>query len=242
METGDIMNLIISGLNKSFPGVDLYRDFQIEFRERRITGIMGPSGCGKTTLLNMITGAVAPDSGEFLGLAGKRVSCIFQEPRLLPWKTVSENVEFVLKDLFSKNDRNKIVSDLLKMVSLGEFAGHYPREISSGMRQRAAAARAFAYPSDILVMDEPFRALDLKLKRSLIESFRKLWDTDRRTVVFVTHDVDEALLLCDEIYIFSGPPVRIIKRIAVTLSDGEYFPEDSLREAVKNEIYHCMKG
>ncbi|MBU7006744.1 ABC transporter ATP-binding protein [Phosphitispora fastidiosa] len=236
------MNLSISGLYKSFPGVDLYQDFRIEFREGRITGILGPSGCGKTTLLNMITGTIAPDSGEFLGLAGKRVSCIFQEPRLLPWKTVSENVEFVLKDLFPQNDRSKIVSGLLKMVSLGDFAGHYPREISSGMRQRAAAARAFAYPSDILVMDEPFRALDLKLKRSLINSFRKLWDTDRRTVVFVTHDVDEALMLCDEIYIFGGPPVRIIKKIAVTLSDGEYFPEDSLREAIKNEIYHCMKG
>jgi len=236
------MNLIISGLNKSFPGVDLYRDFRIEFGEGRITGILGPSGCGKTTLLNMITGTVVPDSGEFLGLAGKRVSCIFQEPRLLPWQTVSENVEFVLKDLYSQSERSKIVSGLLKMVSLGEFAGHYPREISSGMKQRVAAARAFAYPSDILVMDEPFRALDLKLKRALINSFRQLWDTDRRTVVFVTHDVDEALWLCDEIYIFSEPPVRIIKKIAVTLSDGEYFPEDNLRETIKNEIYHFIKG
>ncbi|WP_418790397.1 ABC transporter ATP-binding protein [Phosphitispora sp. TUW77] len=235
------MNLNISGLNKSFPGVNLFKDFRIEFKRKMITGILGPSGCGKTTLLNMITGTIEPDSGEFLGFAGKRISYIFQEPRLLPWKTVTENVEFVLKDIYPKTERGTIVSSLLEMVGLVKFAGYYPWQLSSGMRQRVSAARAFAYPSDILVMDEPFRALDIKLKMSLIKSFRKLWDIDKRTVIFVTHDVDEALWLCDEIYVFSGPPVSIIKIITVTQNDREYFSDNNLKTAVKNEFYLLMK-
>ena len=230
------MSMFIKDISKSFSGLNLYRDFNVKFRDSQITGILGPSGCGKTTLLNMITGNVRPDSGEILGFKDKRVSAVFQEPRLLPWKTVTGNIDFVLKDLFSREERNQIIARLLKMVSLDGFANYYPKELSSGMKQRVAIARALAYPSEILLLDEPFRALDLKLKVSLIRSLRALWNTDQKTVIFVTHDVDEVLLLCDMIYVFEGPPVSIINKIEVTLKEEERLAGNRQSDCIKRQI------
>lgn len=203
------MSLKIKGLYKDFNEISLYRDFGIDFPEGTITCILGPSGCGKTTLLNIIGNIIKPDGGTLTGFEGKIISYIFQDPRLLPWKTVEENIKFVLsKDLTTEEQQTK-VSQFLQLVELNGFARYYPSKLSGGMRQRVSIARAFAYPSDIILMDEPLKGLDIKLKLNLIQTFSRIWQTDKRTVIFVTHDVDESLLLGNEIVVLTQAPVKI---------------------------------
>ena len=222
------MSLTIKNLNKSFQDINLFKDFNIEIQQNTISCILGPSGCGKTTLLNMISGTLKPDSGSFIGLDDKELSYIFQEPRLLPWKTVKENISFVTNDQNLKDEQKNIVDRYIRLVNLEEFTNYYPNKLSGGMKQRVAIARAFSYPSDLILMDEPFKALDLKLKLNLMKAFRRIWQTDKRTVIFVTHDVDEAIMMGDEIFIFSKNPVKIKKKIINTLppnSKGIHNPD-----------------
>lgn len=225
------MSLEIKGLYKQFDSLSLYSDFDITFQEGTITCILGPSGCGKTTLLNIIGDIIKPDSGNLSGFKEKSISYIFQDPRLLPWKTVEENIGFVLKTDMPAEKRNKITAQLIRLMELEEFAGFYPSKLSGGMRQRVSIARAFAYPSDIILMDEPLKELDIKLKSTLIRFFSRIWQTDKRTVIFVTHDVDEALLLGNEIIVLSRPPVQIMLNKHIDLPAEKRSPDsDSLKE------------
>lgn len=202
-------------ISKAFGEVTLFNDFSLGFAEGRITCILGPSGCGKTTLLNIIGGLVKPDSGSVDGLEGKAISYIFQDPRLLPWKTVRGNIEFVLSHELSATERNNCADRFIRLVELEDFADYYPSGLSGGMRQRVSIARAFAFPSEIILMDEPLKGLDLKLKLNLIRTFSRIWETDKRTVIFVTHDVEESLLLSNEILVMSRAPVHIVTRLKV---------------------------
>jgi NitT/TauT family transport system ATP-binding protein len=225
------MSLEIKDLHKKFDNVSLYSDFSITFNEGTITCILGPSGCGKTTLLNIIGDIIKPDKGHLSGFKGKTISYIFQDPRLLPWKTVEENIGFVLRKDMPSEERKKITEQLIRLMELEDFAGYYPSRLSGGMRQRVSIARAFAYPSDIILMDEPLKGLDIKLKLNLIRIFSRMWQTDKRTVIFVTHDVDEALLLGNEIMVFSRPPARIVLNNKVDLSfDKRSTDSESLKE------------
>jgi NitT/TauT family transport system ATP-binding protein len=225
------MSLDIKGLYKDFDNISLYSDFNIDFSEETITCILGPSGCGKTTLLNIIGNTIKPDSGKLVGFDGKVISYIFQDTRLLPWKTVEANIGFVLSDELPIEERQKIVNQFIRLVELEGFAGYYPSKLSGGMRQRVSIARAFAYPSDIILMDEALKGLDIKLKLNLIQTFLQIWQADKRTVIFVTHDVDEALLLGNEIIVLSRAPVQIVARqkVEVPVSnrslDSIYFKE-----------------
>jgi NitT/TauT family transport system ATP-binding protein len=204
------MSLEVRNINKSFNGINLYRDFNLSFPEGTITCILGPSGCGKTTLLNIIGEITAPDSGKRIGFDDRRFSYIFQEDRLLPWKSVQGNIEFVMSRNLSPAERHEQATRFIHLVHLEGFAGYYPSQLSGGMRQRVSIARAFACHSDIILMDEPLKGLDPALKQNMLRWFSEIWKTDRRTVIFVTHDVDEALLLGKEIVVLSRPPVRII--------------------------------
>lgn len=203
--------LKIEGLNKAFGNLQIFRDFSITFPAGKINCILGPSGCGKTTLLNIMCGNEKADFVNNNGFTRYRFSYVFQDARLLPWKTVFQNLEFTLKDSVAKDLLYKTVTEYLELVELEKFRHYFPKELSGGMKQRLSLARAFSFPSDIILMDEPFKALDIKLKKNLINRFYKLWEKDRRTVIFVTHDVDEALELGQEIYLFSDPPVRVLK-------------------------------
>ena len=214
------MSIQLKNIHKSFGNVEVYRDFSLSLPERKISCILGPSGCGKTSLLNMIGGILAQDSGTIEGLKDKIFSFIFQEPRLLPWKTVKANLQFVLKGANIKG-YEKIIERNLQIVGLQNFAHFYPSQLSGGMKQRVAIARAFCYPSNLILMDEPLKTLDPKLKWSLMKTFLKLWREDQRTVIFVTHDVDEALVLGEEIFVFSRPPVKIKKRYTNPLREEE---------------------
>lgn len=233
------MSLKIEKLNKSFKDINLFKDFNIEIKENTITCILGPSGCGKTTLLNMIGNTTQADSGKFEGFDNKILSYIFQEPRLLPWKTVKENIAFVINDENISEEKSVIIDKYIKLVELNDFANYYPAKLSGGMKQRVAIARAFAYPSNLILMDEALKALDLKLKLNLIKAFRRIWQFDKRTVIFVTHDIDEALLIGNEIYVFSKAPVKIKEKFNIT--DKERSLNDPEIIKLKNKIWDVME-
>lgn len=203
----------VKDVSKRYGNLQVLRDFNIKFEEKTISALLGPSGCGKTTLLNIISGLEQYDSGNIKGIENKKFSYIFQEDRLVPWLSVEENIHFVLKRLYRNQEIINITDKYLKIVGLEEYKHYYPRELSGGMKQRVAIARAFAYPSDILLMDEPFKGLDMDLKTNLSEAFISLWKKDKKTVVFVTHDMNEAMVLADYVFILDGKPLAIKDKI-----------------------------
>src|SRR6056297_3678529 len=213
-------------LSISFKNLTVFFNFSLEIPDRHVTAVLGPSGCGKTTLLNLISGLLNPALGNVSGVGDERISYLFQEPRLLPWKSVRKNIELVLGPFMQPKEASLRCSKFLEMVGLSRFSDYYPHELSGGMRQRAAVARAFAYPSGVMLMDEPFQALDLHLKLSLIELFKKLWKLEQRTAVFVTHDIQEAVLLGDTVIVLYGPPAHI----RATLENPMPRVERSLKE------------
>ncbi len=215
----------IKNLSKSFSTptgqLDVFEQFNLELPEREITAILGPSGCGKTTLLNILAGFLRQEEGEIIGRP-KRVSYLFQEPRLLPWRTVEHNIRLVLQGEGSEPEKQiEAAEHYLELVGLGAFGNYYPHELSGGMRQRAAIARAFASHSQMLLMDEPFQALDLDLRISLVNSFIRLWEEYPKTTVFVTHDIQEALIVADQIVVFSRVPASILGTFRITQSRRE---------------------
>jgi len=214
------MGIEIKNITKSYNDLEVFNNFSLSMPKGKISCILGPSGCGKTTLLNMIGGIVKQDKGSIEFSNKTNISYIFQEPRLLPWKTVQENIEFVVNGL-KKEERPDNIDQYIKMVGLSKFKNYYPASLSGGMKQRVSIARAFIYPSDLILMDEPLKTLDPRLKLNLMKIFLRIWQYDKRTVIFVTHDVDEALILGEEIYIFSKTPVEVKKQITNPLSFEE---------------------
>lgn len=208
------MSIIITDLSKKYGDETIFEGFNLVFKKNKITGILGPSGSGKTTLLNLCSGLEQPDRGTIEGINFQSISYIFQEPRLLPWRTVRENLRFVFKEkpITKPGPHDADIDAMLELVGLGTVGDYYPRELSGGMRQRVSIARAFLYPSELLLMDEPFSGLDCSLKNRLIEDFSKIWEQDKRTVIFVSHNEDEIRRLAHEILTFSDKPVQILKK------------------------------
>ena len=221
----------LENISKSYGGNVVFSNFSMELRDDVITSILGPSGCGKTTLLNIIGAVGAADAGRVKGIGGRRASYVFQEPRLLPWLTGRENIELVLKG--SRDEIRRQTDEILSIVELEGCASMYPSQLSGGMCQRVSIARAFAFPSEIMLMDEPFSSLDLALKKNIMERFLSLWKMKTRTVIFVTHDIDEALTLSDDIFIFSKSPVSVLSH--------NYDIRSSDHNTLKNEMIQVFK-
>jgi NitT/TauT family transport system ATP-binding protein len=186
---------------------------------REFVSIVGPSGCGKTTLLSMIAGLVAPTRGsvvvdgtEVRGLRPGLMGYMFARDSLLPWRTVAKNIRLGLEFSSRSIDRDARVEELLTLVRLDGFANHYPDQLSHGMRQRVALARTLASDPEVLLMDEPFGALDAQTRGVLQEEFVRIWESHQKTVVFVTHDIDEALALSDRVVVMSARP-GVIKAV-----------------------------
>ncbi|WMJ82044.1 ABC transporter ATP-binding protein [Clostridium sp. MB40-C1] len=184
---------------KSFQGQKVFQNLNLGFVKNKISVILGPSGCGKTTLLNIISGIEEVDLGEVI-VNNDSISYIFQEDRLIPWLTAYENIAFTLKSYTDKKEMDNLIHKYLDIVKLNGHKDKLPAKLSGGMKRRVAVARAFAYKSELLLMDEPFKGLDGELKKNIIEEFLKIWKEDKRTVIMVTHDMEEAKLLGDQIY------------------------------------------
>lgn len=203
----------LKNVQKKFGDIIVFNGLNMTFEEGAITTILGPSGCGKTTLLKIAAGLTSIDQGEIAGMEQKKPGFLFQEPRLLPWMNALHNLEFVLPDTLDKKSKQKIATDMMERVGLAGYEKHYPSELSGGMSQRLSIARAFILNSDILFMDEPFQSLDLKRRQQMIQLLKGLWLKYQPAVLMVTHDVQEALLLSDKIYILSDKPTRILAEI-----------------------------
>ena len=199
--------------------VTALHDFDIGVREGEFLSIVGPSGCGKSTFLSILLGLIKPDSGE-VDLHGRRIegpgtdrAMVFQEFGLLPWRTVQQNVELGLQlKGMPAAARRDVALHFIEMVGLAGFIGHYPHELSGGMKQRVGLARALATDPAVLLMDEPFAALDAQTRDLMQVELLRIWHDTRKTVLFVTHQIDEAIYLSDRVLVMTKRPGRA-KRI-----------------------------
>ncbi|MEG2984218.1 MAG: ABC transporter ATP-binding protein [Peptostreptococcaceae bacterium] len=205
------MILSIENLNKHYENKVIYRNFKLELNKNQINCIIGKSGCGKSTLLNLITGIIESDDEKFKTLPKDEISYIFQEDRLIEWITLEENMKIVGKKFYDKDKLNIAVDRYLSIVGIQEHKNVYPQMLSGGIRQRANIARAFIKPSKYIIMDEPFKSIDIKIKNDIMLKLKEILKEDLKTVIFVTHDIEEALFLSDKIFILGGSPVKIKK-------------------------------
>lgn len=209
------MMIKLVGVTKKFDSMTLLKNFSVSFAEDEITCLFGPSGVGKTTIANIAARLVSIDEGTVTGTENAVYSYVFQEPRLLPWYSVYDNIDFVLMDVYDDHKRKHVIESCLEMVELSGCRDYKPAALSGGMAQRVSIARAFAYPSNVLIMDEPFKGLDMKLKQEMISLFKNLWNENKKTVIFITHDVDEAVYLSHTIHIIKNRPVEIVSTVDV---------------------------
>lgn len=203
------MEYKVKNINKSYGDSKVLEDISIDFEEDKTTCILGESGVGKTTLINIIAKTIDRDSGQVIGFEDKAISFVFQEDRLIEWKNIKDNIAFVLENKMGKLEIEEIIDKYLKLMHLEKYKYYYPRELSGGMRQRISILRAFVYPSKILIMDEPFKSLDINNKQIVIELFKKLRTVQKKTCILITHDIDEALDLGEKIVILSDKPGKV---------------------------------
>ena len=195
--------------------VNALKDFNVQVQEGEFLSIVGPSGCGKSTFLNVLLGLIPPNSGE-MAIHGKKVAgpgqdraMVFQEFGLLPWRTVMNNIELGLELRgVSSGERRDICQKFIEMVGLTGFEGHYPHELSGGMKQRVGLARALATDPEVLLMDEPFAALDAQTRDIMQAELLRIWQEAKKTVLFVTHQIEEAVYLSDRVLVMTKRPGR----------------------------------
>jgi NitT/TauT family transport system ATP-binding protein len=225
-------------------------DVSLDIADNEFVTVVGPSGCGKSTLMNILAGLETPTEGQAL-VDGEEVSgpgpergVIFQQYALFPWLTVRQNVEFGLRTMgVAKDERRRRAEHFIALVGLERFADALPKTLSGGMRQRCAIARAYAVGPSILLMDEPFGALDALTRVKLQEQLLDTWSQDKRTVLFITHDVDEAVFLANRVIVMAARPGRIYDVIDVPAVERD---EDfrlcaefaQLRNRVWHSVYH----
>jgi NitT/TauT family transport system ATP-binding protein len=245
--------LAVRGVSKIFDGRDgevvALDGADFEIAEKEFVTVIGTSGCGKSTLLSIIAGLEEETEGEVLVdgtpvlAPGRDRGVVFQTYTLFPWLTAQRNVEFALRGRGDK--RARIARDHLAMVGLERFANAHPSQLSGGMRQRVAIARALSYKPEVLLMDEPFGALDAQTRQLMQELLTKVWEEHRLTVMFVTHDIDEAVFLSDRVLVMTARPGRIKENIPIelerprrfeVLSSPEFFEyKAKLLESVREE-------
>ncbi|HWR07883.1 ABC transporter ATP-binding protein [Sporomusa sp.] len=226
--------LIIEGVSKTFTGkerqVTALAEASFTVKPSEFVTILGPSGCGKSTILKIVAGLESPTSGRVL-LNGREITepgrdrgMVFQTYTLFPWLSVRENIEFGLDVAGkTKQERQEVSEHYIEKIGLRGFESFFPRDLSGGMKQRVAIARALANDPEVLLMDEPFGALDAQTRTVMQELLLDVWDESHKTILFVTHDVDEAVFIGDTIYVMTARPGRIKARIEVDLPNQRTF-------------------
>jgi NitT/TauT family transport system ATP-binding protein len=216
--------IVTSNLGRRFDStlgsVDAIRNVSLTVARGEFVVIVGPSGCGKTTLLRLIAGLEQPTTGTLsldgVGEDGPTNAMVFQGRSVFPWLSVRDNVAYGLKlNGVGRRERQRITDELLSVVGLSRFARSYPHQLSEGMRQRVALARALAVNPDLLLLDEPFGALDEQTRFILQEELLRIWETTRKTVVFITHSIDEALTLADRVVVMTAQPGTIKAEVPI---------------------------
>ncbi len=234
-------------------GVEALREISLDMRENEFVTVIGPSGCGKSTLLRIIGGLIAPTSGrvELRGRSPleaqrtKDIGFVFQQPALLPWRTVMANVElpFVLNK-GAGNDRLCSTDEILALVGLRQFATAHPYQLSGGMQQRVAIARALIFDPALLLMDEPFGALDEITRAGMRYELLRIWGRSRKTVLFVTHSIPEAIVLSDRVVVMSPRPGEIREILDITLPRPRNEDMESAAEFVRiaDRLRHLLRA
>ncbi|RXZ79886.1 ABC transporter ATP-binding protein [Paenibacillaceae bacterium] len=227
------------------------RDINLEVRQGEFMVIVGPSGCGKSTLLDLLAGLTAPNSGQIL-LDGKPITgpnldrgIVFQQYALFPWKTALGNVEFGLEAKgVGREERRRVAREYIELVGLSGFENRYPHELSGGMKQRVAIARSLAYDPEVLLMDEPFAALDAQTRETLQSELLRIWEATKKTIIFITHGIEEAVYLGQRVAVMTSRPGRIKQVIDIPFESRRN--EEDLRanpEFVKlrHEVWELLK-
>jgi NitT/TauT family transport system ATP-binding protein len=210
-----------NGVKTKFTALD---HFSLDIAEGEFVTVLGPSGCGKSTLLDILSGLVKPDAGSYK-IDGEIVrgpaldrGFVMQSYALFPWRTVRKNIEYGLEvKRISRKERSQLAAKYLDLVGLSGFADRYPYELSGGMKQRAAIARSLVYDPSILLMDEPFAAVDAQTRESLQDELIGIWRKTKKTIIFVTHSIDEAVILANKIVVMTGNPGTVKKILCVDL-------------------------
>ncbi len=224
MADAETTKLSVSALTKRYSSLDVLRSVSVDVSRGEFISIVGPSGCGKTTFLRIVGGLEEATSGSAI-LDGKKITgpgmdrgFVFQQDNLLPWRTIESNVNIGL-EINSRLDRaqKERTAKLLNLVGLQGFADYYPRQLSGGMRQRVNLARALAVDPELLLMDEPFSALDAQTREIMQTELLRIWEAGAKTVLFVTHQIDEAVYLSDRVFVFARRPGRIKEIVEIDL-------------------------
>jgi NitT/TauT family transport system ATP-binding protein len=221
--------LQVNGVSKWFPQrgggfLHVLDDVSIDVRDGEFATIVGASGCGKTTLLRAVDGLESIDvgsisvNGSLIRGPGRDRAMVFQQDSLYPWRTAQENIWFGLEAQHrSLDDRRAVATSLIRLVGLEGFQNHYPHELSGGMRQRVNLARAMAVDPELLLMDEPFASLDAQTREVMQQELLRIWTERKKTVLFVTHQIDEAVYLSDRVLVFSARPGRVRESITIDI-------------------------
>jgi len=247
------VRLVCEDVGVDFAGsqgvVPALRGVTFEVRDREFVSIVGPTGCGKTTLLKALAGLRAPTRGTIQripepGDARPETALVFQDHGLFPWLTIVDNVAFGLEARGTpRADRRRRAEEILETFALGAFARAYPHQLSVGMRQKAALARALLLDPQALLLDEPFASVDFQTRLLLHEELLRIWTGSRRTVVFVTHDLEEAVLLADRVVVLTGRPARVREEIEIPLARPRRLEDAGRREAdeIKWRIWRILE-
>lgn len=215
------MEIEIKNLSKKYEDKQIFDDFSLTLNNEKINCLIGASGGGKSTLLNIIAGLLSKDSGDIKGVRQEEISYIFQEDRLLRWLTIKENIELFIFNYYEKDKAYEVMRKVFKLLNLEEVMDKYPKDLSGGMRQRVNIARALIKPSKIILMDEPFKSLDYKTKYTIMKELKEIFKKENRMVIFVTHDVDEAIYMEGKIFVLGGSPFKVKGLFEEELEDNK---------------------
>lgn len=223
--------LALDNVSHSYGELQVLQNLSFTVQPGEFVALVGPSGCGKTTLLNILSGYIEPTAGtlEQQGV----IRTVYQQDGLFPWLTVAENISMGLREVKNAAEHAKQLKDLFELIHLQGFENHYPHELSGGMRQRAEIARALAGDSDILLMDEPFSALDYQTRLRMRRELIRLLAQRQRTVVFVTHDIEEAAQLADRVLVLSKRPATISRELIIKSAKPRNLTDPAVIDAMK---------